>query len=86
MVKSFGHDADATAVIPVIANSQSMQVLGERLDAVLDAQVPAVIVARHGMYVWGDDLRQARHHVEGIEWALSFVNATTAFPGHAGRS
>lgn len=82
MVKAFGHDADGTAVIPVIANSQSMQVLAERLDAVRDPAVPAVIVARHGMYVWGDTLRQARHHVEGIEWALNFVNAVTAFPDH----
>jgi len=82
MVKSFGHDADHTSIVPVIANSQSMDELAVRLDAALeragDAAAPAVIVARHGMYVWGDDLLQARHHAEGLEWALSFVVQTAS--------
>lgn len=87
MVKAFGQDAEAAPVVPVIANSQSMAELAARFDATRrttagdgPGAVPAVIVARHGMYVWGDDLAQARHHAEGLEWVLSFVTQTGAAP------
>jgi methylthioribulose-1-phosphate dehydratase len=76
MVKAFGHDAEACSTVPVIANSQSMAELAARLDDA-GSEIPAVVVARHGMYVWGDSLLQARHHAEGLEWALAFVVATT---------
>jgi methylthioribulose-1-phosphate dehydratase len=76
MVKAFGHDAESCSTVPVIANSQSMAELAVRLDAAAPA-VPGVVVARHGMYAWGDSLLQARHHAEGLEWALAFVVATT---------
>lgn len=82
MVKAFGHDAEACNTVPVIANSQSMAELAARLDDA-GSSVPAVVVARHGMYAWGDSLLQARHHAEGLEWALAFVVATTAGAGTA---
>jgi methylthioribulose-1-phosphate dehydratase len=73
MLKGIGHAAhDETVVIPVIANSQDMTELGDRLEAALVEGVPAVVVASHGLYVWGKDARQARHHVEIVEWLLSY--------------
>ena len=81
MLKGIGRAAHGEAVIvPVIANSQDMDELGDRFVASRRDGVPAVIVAGHGMYVWGDDLRQARHHTESIEWLLSFALATADFP------
>jgi methylthioribulose-1-phosphate dehydratase len=32
--------------------------------------MPAVVVAGHGLYVWGANPRQARHHTEVVEWLL----------------
>jgi len=73
MLKGIGHAAhDESVVIPVIANSQDMTELGDRLEAALVAGVPAVVVASHGLYVWGADARQARHHVEVVEWLLAY--------------
>ena len=47
--------------------------LGARLEAAYDPDTPAVIVARHGLYVWGSDLTQARHHTEIVTWVMEFV-------------
>ena len=79
MVKAFGRDAEHEVVrIPVIENDQDMDVLGDRfVESSVDG-VPAVVVAHHGLYVWGDTLHQARHHTESIEWLLSCALATNA--------
>ncbi|MFI6624065.1 methylthioribulose 1-phosphate dehydratase [Streptomyces sp. NPDC050528] len=71
MLKGVGQPAhDVEVPLPVIANSQDMKVLGDRLEAARDPRMPAVVVAGHGLYVWGADARQARHHTEVVEWLL----------------
>ena len=64
----------ALVTIPVIENSQDMHELGDRFEKVHEDRTPAVIVARHGLYAWGDDLMQARHHTEIVAWVLDYVN------------
>jgi methylthioribulose-1-phosphate dehydratase len=61
--------------LPVIANSQDMTELGDRLEAVRDPAVPAVVVADHGLYGWGSSLLQARHHTEIVQWLLELATA-----------
>ena len=73
MLKGIGraaHDEDVR--IPVIANGQDMNVLGGAFEKAHEPGVPALLVDRHGMYAWGRDLTQARHHVEIIEWLLNY--------------
>ena len=83
MLKGLGHLAhDETVVIPVVQNSQDMVELGDAFEAkylpATDAvaEVPVVLVASHGMYAWGADLKQARWHAELIEWLLRFTIET----------
>lgn len=77
MLKGVGQPAhDVEVTLPVIANSQDMKVLGDRLEAARDARMPAVVVAGHGLYVWGADARQARHHTEVVEWLLELELST----------
>lgn len=78
MLKGFGRAAhDDLVTIPVIPNGQDMRVLGEAFERGHRADTPALIVARHGIYVWGDSLRQARHRLECLEWLLSFALGST---------
>lgn len=71
MLKGIGAAAAGERVrVPVIANSQDMAELGDRLEAAGDPRVPAVVVADHGLYAWGADLLRARHHTEVVEWLL----------------
>ena len=83
MLKGLGHSAhDETVVVPVIPNGQDMRALGNAFEAVYRRpadgirEVPAVIVASHGLYAWGADLRQARWHTELVEWLLRFRVST----------
>lgn len=76
MLKGIGRRADGDRVrIPVIANSQDMAELGDRLAAAHEAGTPAVLVAGHGLYAWGATPEQARHHTEIVEWLLELVTA-----------
>ncbi|MDO9398288.1 MAG: methylthioribulose 1-phosphate dehydratase [Herbiconiux sp.] len=83
MLKGIGHSAHGeTVVIPVVQNHQDMRVLGDDfVGAYLPAtstvrEVPALIVADHGIYAWGADLRQARWHLELTEALLQIALAT----------
>jgi methylthioribulose-1-phosphate dehydratase len=83
MLKGIGHRAhDETVTIPVIANDQDMAVEAARFDEVYRPttaevpEVPALIVASHGMYAWGEDIAAARRHLEIAEWLLRFTVAT----------
>jgi methylthioribulose-1-phosphate dehydratase len=76
MLKGFGRSAhDDLVTIPVVPNSQDMVVLGDAFEASFRPDTPALIVARHGLYVWGSDLLQARHRAECLEWLLRFIMA-----------
>ncbi|GII26861.1 methylthioribulose 1-phosphate dehydratase [Planotetraspora mira] len=66
---------DDEVVIPVIRNSQDMAELGDWFEAAYDPRTPAVIVASHGLYAWGSDLKKARHVTECVEWLLSYALA-----------
>jgi len=73
MLKAFGRADHDTVTIPVITNSQDMAELGDRFEEAWEPGTPAFVVARHGLYCWGEDHTQARHHTEAVEWILDFV-------------
>jgi methylthioribulose-1-phosphate dehydratase len=76
MLKGIGLQATGeTVTIPVVANSQDMAELGDRVEAAWNPRVPAIVVADHGLYTWGADLRQARHHTEIVQWLLELAVA-----------
>ncbi|MDQ1075436.1 MULTISPECIES: methylthioribulose 1-phosphate dehydratase [Microbacterium] len=83
MLKGIGHRAhDETVTIPVIRNHQDMTVEAAWFDEVYAPataevpEVPALIVASHGIYAWGEDVAGARRHLEITEWLLRFAVAT----------
>ena len=60
--------------IPVISNSQSMQILVETITPKLNSSPHGFLVAGHGLYAWGDNLEQAKRHIEILEYLLE-INA-----------
>jgi methylthioribulose-1-phosphate dehydratase len=76
MLKGIGVPASGEAItIPVVPNSQDMAELANRVEMAWNPKVPAVVVADHGLYAWGADLRQARHHTEIVQWLLELAIA-----------
>ena len=77
MLKGIGRSAhDETVVVPVVPNSQDMAEIAAAFEPRWDGRTPAFVVARHGMYAWGRDLAQARHHTEIVEFLLTFASET----------
>lgn len=61
---------DTRVEIPVFANDQDIAALAAQVDAHMKQhpQVPAYLIAGHGLYAWGDTVAQARHRVEALEF------------------
>jgi methylthioribulose-1-phosphate dehydratase len=79
-----------TEWLPIFDNDQDMSALASRVEAMLE-QSPSVhgfLLRGHGLYTWGDDLAQARRHVEILEFLLETsgrmqtIVATRARGGH----
>jgi len=64
--------------IPIIDNSQDMRELGATMSAVLTERPEAhgLLLHRHGLYSWGKDLREAKRHIEILEFLLEAVGRT----------
>jgi len=76
MLKGIGIPASGEkATLPVIDNTQDMRELSDRLEAARHPRIPAVVVADHGLYVWGAHPVQARHHTEIVEYLLEVAVA-----------
>jgi len=66
--------------LPILENSQDMPALADRVAAKL-VQYPnahGFLLQRHGLYTWGNDLRQAKRHVEILEFLLETLARTEA--------
>jgi methylthioribulose-1-phosphate dehydratase len=60
---------EAAVEIPVFENSQDMAALAAEVSAGV-AGAPALLLAGHGFYVWGESVADARRHVEALEFLL----------------
>ena len=64
---------DATYKLAVFPNAQDMGVLAKEVRAHLksEPQTFAFALAGHGLYAWGASMREARRHIEAVEFLLS---------------
>ena len=73
--------------VPILENDQDMTRLASLVEETL-RQFPAAhgfLLRRHGLYTWGDDLPQARRHVEIFEFLLEASGRMrTSALAHAG--
>jgi methylthioribulose-1-phosphate dehydratase len=61
--------------IPIFENSQDIPALAKEIEALLkqDSRPHGFLLRGHGSYTWGEDLAQARRHVEIFEFLLEVV-------------
>jgi methylthioribulose-1-phosphate dehydratase len=61
---------DAVVEVPVFTNDQDIPRLAATVDAHMKRhpQMPAYVIAGHGLYAWGADVAQARWRVEALEF------------------
>lgn len=71
MLKGVGHHAyDDVLEIPIIDNRPSEDLLASQLESVIQKfpKCNAVLVRRHGLYVWGDSWEQAKTQCESFDY------------------
>lgn len=71
--------------VPIVENDQDISALAHRVETVLE-QWPAIhgfLLRGHGLYTWGDDLAQARRHVEILEFLLETTGRMQMLTGGA---
>lgn len=70
MQKAFAGTSTHTGacLIPIVDNSQDMEELAERVMAARNQHIPAVLVRGHGVYAWGNSVKEAGRHLETVEW------------------
>ena len=61
--------------IPIFENSQDIPALAEKVTVLLESETSThgFLLSGHGLYTWGEDLAQARRHVEIFEFLLEVV-------------
>lgn len=62
---------DDTVSLPIVANSQDMNVLCESVQALFARDnFWGYLIAGHGIYTWGRDMIEARRHLDAFEFLL----------------
>lgn len=66
--------------LPIVENSQDMPALAETVSQTLSEHKSAhgFLIRRHGLYTWGDNLAQAKRHVEILEFLMEAKGRTLA--------
>lgn len=61
---------EAVVEVPVFDNDQDIARLADTVDQWMKSHpdVPAYLIAGHGLYAWGANVAQARHRVEALEF------------------
>lgn len=64
--------------LPIVDNSQDMTSLADKMCKTLSEHKSAhgFLIRRHGLYTWGDNLAQAKRHVEILEFLLETMGRT----------
>ena len=61
--------------LPILENSQDMVELGARVSQTLEADpgIHGFLLKEHGLYTWGVGLREAKRHVEILEFLMEVL-------------
>ena len=61
--------------VPIFANDQDISALAGKVEAELkrDLASHGFLLAGHGLYTWGEDLAQARRHIEIFEFLFEVI-------------
>ena len=63
--------------LPIIKNSQDMPALADTIaDTLNHTAAHGFLLERHGLYSWGDNLAQAKRHIEILEFLLETLGRT----------
>jgi len=68
--------------LPILENSQDYLALSRQVSQVLRGKprVHGVLLRRHGLYAWGEDIHEAKRHVEVFEFLFEVLGHQLSLP------
>lgn len=72
--------------LPIVKNSQNMNALANTISGTLNEHKSAhgFLLERHGLYSWGENLAQAKRHIEILEFLLETLGRTLLVKNNRG--
>jgi methylthioribulose-1-phosphate dehydratase len=69
------HTHEHRETLPILANCPDIAQLSKQVQALLkrDPALHGFLLRRHGLYTWGQDLAEAKRHVEVLEFLLEIL-------------
>jgi methylthioribulose-1-phosphate dehydratase len=66
------HTHEHREILPIFENSQDVALLAEKVRALLQTEpfIHGFLLRRHGLYTWGQNLVEAKRHMEVLEFLL----------------
>ena len=66
-----GINSHSTSItLPILFNNQNLAKLSQAAGRLVNDAPYGILVAGHGLYAWGESLKEARRHVEILEFLL----------------
>lgn len=62
----------ASIDIPIVENFADIPKLATEIGKRLDPRVPGVLIRKHGIYAWGEDVHAAKRHVQAFEFMFQY--------------
>lgn len=73
LLKALNHwEVDASLEVPIVENHHDIPALAQAVRGAVKPGVPAVLVRRHGIYVWGDSAEEAKRFLEALEFLFKY--------------
>ena len=79
------HTHEHAEWLPIVENSQDMSALADTVADTLSRHNSAhgFLVRRHGLYAWGENLAEAKRHIEILEFLLETIGRRLNIRDHA---
>ncbi|MBM6995431.1 methylthioribulose 1-phosphate dehydratase [Paenibacillus sp. DXFW5] len=66
--------------VPILPNAAELSTILKRIAGGLDSRVPAFLLQNHGIYAWGSGLREAKRHLEALEFMFEVLYRSLLLP------
>lgn len=68
---------ESSVVLPIFPNSQDMKEMAETVKQHKCQITHGFLLQGHGLYTWGDNIEEAKRHVEALEFLLEVAGRTS---------
>ncbi|MDU2241392.1 MAG: methylthioribulose 1-phosphate dehydratase [Paenibacillus sp.] len=66
--------------VPVLPNPAELSALLKRIPGGLGTRVPAFLLQNHGIYAWGSSMKEAKRHLEALEFMFEALYRSLLLP------